>query len=89
MVLRRLLSFSLFILACSLMSLVVPGARAQSLGNAGTIEGSVTDQTGASIPALRLPPFPHQTLLGHRCDERAVAGEYKSPREAARAVQVG
>jgi len=32
------------------MSLVVPGARAQSLGNAGTIEGSVTDQTGASIP---------------------------------------
>jgi len=43
MVFRRLLLFSLIIFVGS-------AARAQSLGNAGTIEGSVTDQTGASIP---------------------------------------
>src|SRR3954470_4790095 len=43
MAFRRLLLFSL-------ISLVGPMVKAQSLGNAGTIEGSVTDQTGASIP---------------------------------------
>ena len=43
MVFRRFLLFSLIMFAG-------PMVRAQSLGNAGTIEGSVTDQTGASIP---------------------------------------
>ena len=47
---RRLLSFSLYVIVCNLFILSAPVARAQSLGNAGTIEGSVTDQTGASIP---------------------------------------
>ena len=42
--------FSLFIVACCLIIFAAPVAMAQSLGNAGTIEGSVTDQTGASIP---------------------------------------
>jgi hypothetical protein len=50
MAFTRLLLFSLFIVACCLVIFVAPVAMAQSLGNAGTIEGSVTDQTGASIP---------------------------------------
>ena len=34
--------------------LAASGARAQSLGNAGTIQGSVTDQTGASVPDAKV-----------------------------------
>jgi hypothetical protein len=41
---------SLFIVALGLIIFAVTPVRAQSLGNAGTIEGNVTDQTGASIP---------------------------------------
>ena len=39
---------------CLLLYLLPGGARAQSLGNAGTIEGSVTDQTGASVPDAKV-----------------------------------
>ena len=41
--------WSLLLIAC-----IAPGAGAQSLGNAGTIEGTVTDQTGASVPDARV-----------------------------------
>jgi len=37
-----------------LVALLAPGAWAQSLGNAGTIEGTVTDQTGASVPDAKV-----------------------------------
>ena len=47
MAFRRLLVFSLMIFAGAM-------ARAQSLGNAGTIEGTVTDQTGASVPDAKV-----------------------------------
>src|SRR5882724_13553683 len=50
MVFTRLSSFYLFFITCGLIIFVTPAARAQSLGNAGTIEGSVTDQSGASVP---------------------------------------
>ena len=46
----RLSSLSIAIVVCSLIIFITPAARAQSLGNAGTIEGSVTDQSGASVP---------------------------------------
>ena len=41
---------------CSLLlvPLLAAGAWAQSLGNAGTIEGTVTDQTGASVPDAKV-----------------------------------
>jgi len=37
-----------------LVALLAAGARAQSLGNAGTIEGTVTDQSGASVPDAKV-----------------------------------
>jgi len=37
-----------------LVALLAAGAWAQSLGNAGTIEGTVTDQTGASVPDAKV-----------------------------------
>src|SRR5450759_2790372 len=37
---------------------------------------------------LRCAPLAHQAFLRHRGDQRAVAGENKSAREAARAVQI-
>ena len=43
----------LLILAC-VSIIFAPSARAQSLGNAGTIEGNVTDQTGASVPDAKV-----------------------------------
>jgi hypothetical protein len=36
------------------VALLGTSARAQSLGNAGTIEGTVTDQTGASVPDAKV-----------------------------------
>ncbi len=36
------------------VALLATGARAQSLGNAGTMEGTVTDQTGASVPDAKV-----------------------------------
>ena len=47
MIFRRLLLSALILLGVS-------SAHAQSLGNAGTIEGSVTDQTGASVPGAKV-----------------------------------
>lgn len=38
----------------SFVALLVTSARAQSLGNAGTIEGTVTDQSGASVPDAKV-----------------------------------
>ncbi len=36
------------------IAVLAPGTWAQSLGNAGTIEGTVTDQTGASVPDAKV-----------------------------------
>ena len=44
---------ALFVVGISIV-FGAPAVRAQSLGNAGTIEGSVTDQTGASIPEAKV-----------------------------------
>ncbi|MDP8990412.1 MAG: carboxypeptidase-like regulatory domain-containing protein, partial [Acidobacteriota bacterium] len=40
--------------ALLLVAFFATGAWAQSLGNAGTIEGTVTDQTGASVPDAKV-----------------------------------
>ena len=39
-----------FIFLASALLLIAPGLHAQSLGNAGTIQGTVTDPTGAALP---------------------------------------
>src|SRR4029077_14862857 len=44
----------LLMLAYAVAMIAAPVARAQSLGNAGTIEGSVTDPTGSSIPGAKV-----------------------------------
>jgi len=42
------------LLSLLFVALLATGAWAQSLGNAGTIEGTVTDQTGASVPDAKV-----------------------------------
>src|SRR5579862_1925398 len=46
--------YSLLFVGFMAIVFATPAARAQSLGNAGTIEGSVTDQTGASLPDAKV-----------------------------------
>ena len=45
---------AVLILACISTIFATPAARAQSLGNAGTVEGTVTDPTGASLPGAKV-----------------------------------
>src|SRR6516165_5085506 len=42
----------------------------------------------ASLCTSTLSPLPYQAFLCHRGDERSIAFEYKSAREAARALQI-
>ena len=44
----------LALLALGLFSIVVPTAFGQSLGNAGTIDGTVTDPSGAAVPKAQV-----------------------------------
>src|SRR6202163_2777628 len=44
----------LLMLAYAAAMIAAPVARAQSLGNAGTVEGSVTDPTGSSLPGAKV-----------------------------------
>src|ERR1700676_4192457 len=44
----------LLILACVSTIFATPAARAQSLGNAGTVEGNVTDPSGSSLPGAKV-----------------------------------
>src|SRR5579864_3008483 len=53
MVFKHLWS-SVLVAFISSIFFAAPAARAQSLGNAGTIEGIVTDQTGASMPDAKV-----------------------------------
>src|SRR5215469_1167921 len=48
---------------CLFFPRIIPSAYSQSLGNAGTIEGTVVDQSGAAIPNAEVTL--HNALSGY------------------------
>src|SRR5450759_3816224 len=76
------------------------GAPSNALGGAGCLPEAASAAVKNEIRIVNAAndrfifklggaPLAHQAFLRHRGDQRTVAGEDKSAREAARAVQIG